>query len=106
MSAPSVGQENTLSFSARSSSYAAARARSAGVATEDQARECLRLGAADFIEKPVPLERPGEVLEVLEPYALERRPGQPAERRERRDRRSAPRAVLATTVRMIEDDGS
>ena len=36
-----------------------------GVATEHQARECLRLGAADFIAKPVPLERLGEVLEVL-----------------------------------------
>ncbi len=74
-----------------------------GVATEHQARECLRLGAADFIAKPVPLERLGEVLEVQEPYALERRPGQPAERRERR---SAPRAALATTVRVVEDDGT
>ena len=74
-----------------------------GVATEHQARECLRLGAADFIAKPVPLERLGEVLEVLEPYALHRRRGQPAERRERR---SAPRAALATTVHVVEDDGT
>ncbi len=74
-----------------------------GVATEHQARECLRLGAADFIAKPVPLERLGEVLEVLEPYALHRRPGPRAERRERR---SAPRAALATTVRVVEDDGT
>ncbi|MBI2560886.1 MAG: response regulator [candidate division NC10 bacterium] len=74
-----------------------------GVATEHQARECLRLGAVDFIAKPVPLERLGEVLEVLEPYARERRPEPSGGRRERR---SAPRAALATTVRVVEDDGT
>ena len=51
----------------------------------------------------MPLERLGEVFEVLEPYALHRRPWRPAERRERR---SAPRAALATTVRVVEDDGT
>jgi len=73
-----------------------------GISTEDEARECLRLGAVDFMAKPVPLARMGEVLAVLEPYALGRRAGDPATRR---DRRRAPRAPLATTVRVIEDDG-
>jgi CheY-like chemotaxis protein len=44
-----------------------------GVATENQARECLRLGALDFMGKPIRLERLGEVLEYLEPHALDRR---------------------------------
>ena len=33
-----------------------------GVATESQARECLRLGAFDFLGKPVAFDRLGEVL--------------------------------------------
>src|ERR1051325_4354648 len=33
-----------------------------GVATESQARECLRLGSIDFVGKPVPLERLSDVL--------------------------------------------
>ncbi len=74
-----------------------------GISTEDEARECLRLGAVDFMAKPVPLARLGEVLEVLEPYALGRRTGKPTERRERR---RAPRASLATTVRVTEHDGT
>jgi CheY-like chemotaxis protein len=74
-----------------------------GISTEDEARECLRLGAADFMAKPVPLARLGEVLEVLEPYALGRHAEDPAARRERR---RAPRASLETTVRVLEDDGT
>jgi len=57
-------------------------------------------GAASKSPPPTTLVYPGE---VLEPYAPHRRPGQPAERRERR---SAPRAALATTVRVVEDDGT
>ena len=45
-----------------------------GVATETQARECLRLGALDFVGKPVPLERLNELLTFMEPHALTRRP--------------------------------
>src|SRR5919108_695674 len=30
-----------------------------GISTEDEARECLRHGAADFMAKPVPLARMG-----------------------------------------------
>src|SRR5688572_28235904 len=44
-----------------------------GVATESQARECLRLGAVDFVGKPLPFERLQEVLMYLEPQALDRR---------------------------------
>ena len=36
-----------------------------GVASEIQARECLRLGAVDFISKPVQLDRLNEVLTFL-----------------------------------------
>ena len=44
-----------------------------GVATESQARECLRLGAIDFVGKPVAFERLGEVLAYIEPHALNRK---------------------------------
>src|SRR5207249_9890024 len=44
-----------------------------GVATESQARECLRLGALDFVGKPVPPERLRDVLVCLEPSAISRR---------------------------------
>lgn len=73
-----------------------------GVATESQARDCLRLGALDFVGKPVPLERLGEVLECLEPQALERR-GEAEVRRT--DRRRAPRAALALPVQVSEYSG-
>src|SRR5207245_647384 len=43
-----------------------------GVATESQARECLRLGALDFVGRPVPLERLHDVLLFLEPHAISR----------------------------------
>ena len=43
-----------------------------GVVNESQARECLRLGAADFMGKPVQLDRLNEVLTFLEPHALSR----------------------------------
>jgi len=46
-----------------------------GVATESQARECLRLGAVDFVGKPLPFERLQEVLTYLEPHALDRKQG-------------------------------
>src|SRR6185437_1911881 len=55
-----------------------------GVATESQARECLRLGALDFVGKPVPLDRLNEVLTFLEPHALNRRQDNASRRSERR----------------------
>ena len=70
-----------------------------GVASESQARECLRLGAVDFVGKPLPFERLQEVLTYLEPHALDRRLS-PDEAR--RDRRHAPRAPLTVPVRVVE----
>src|SRR5688572_6887735 len=73
-----------------------------GVATEGQARECLRLGALDFVGKPVPLERLNEVLTFLEPHALTRRrvgSGQ-------HERRRGPRAQIGFPVRIVEYKGT
>src|ERR1700741_3612371 len=55
-----------------------------GVATESQARECLRLGALDFVGKPAPLERLNEVLTFLEPHALPGRAESPRRSERRR----------------------
>jgi DNA-binding response OmpR family regulator len=65
-----------------------------GIATESQARECLRLGALDFVGKPVALDRLDAVLQYLEPQALARRMG--ALRRE--DRRRGRRAHVELRV--------
>jgi DNA-binding response OmpR family regulator len=73
-----------------------------GVATESQARECLRLGALDFVGKPVPLERLHDVLTYLEPHALNRRRDTPA----RLERRRAPRARVALPVTLREYRGA
>src|SRR5881409_478825 len=70
-----------------------------GVATESQARECLRLGAVDFVGKPLPFERLQEVLTYLEPHALERKLGGDEAKP---DRRGNPRAPLAVPVRVVE----
>ena len=70
-----------------------------GVVTENQARECLRLGAADFVGKPVPLDRLNQVLMYLEPHALSR----PVEAA---DRRHEPRAPYSLPVRVVEYNGS
>lgn len=71
-----------------------------GVATEGQARECLRLGALDFLGKPVPLDRLNEVLTFLEPHALTRR------RSAQPERRRAPRARIGFPVRIVEYKGT
>ena len=73
-----------------------------GVATEHQARECLRLGAVDFVAKPVRLERLKEVLAYLEPHATHRRTADPEKHRNRR--RSA-RASLTLPVKVVEYTG-
>ncbi|HUF90997.1 MAG TPA: response regulator [Candidatus Limnocylindria bacterium] len=74
-----------------------------GVVTESQARECLRLGALDFVGKPVALERLSEVLMFLEPHALTRRhdsgPGA-------RERRRSARAAVGFPVRIVEYRGT
>lgn len=74
-----------------------------GVVTESQARECLRLGALEFVGKPVTLDRLSAVLTYLEPHALTRRHDTEHGARERR---SAPRAPGGFPVRIIEYRGT
>jgi CheY-like chemotaxis protein len=74
-----------------------------GVATEAEARECLRLGAVDFLDKPVPFERLQAVLASIEPQALFRHQVDAATRV---DRRRALRVPLPTPVRVHEYDGT
>jgi DNA-binding response OmpR family regulator len=74
-----------------------------GVATESQARECLRLGAVDFVGKPLPFERLQEVLTYLEPHALDRRQGGDAAKQ---DRRQFTRVPLTVPVRVVEYGGA
>jgi DNA-binding response OmpR family regulator len=73
-----------------------------GVATESQARECLRLGALDFVGKPVPLERLNEMLMFLEPQALTRRRAEAP----LQERRRGPRARIGFPVRIVESKGT
>jgi DNA-binding response OmpR family regulator len=74
-----------------------------GVATESQARECLRLGALDFVGKPVPLERLHDVLIFLEPHAINRTlEDQPR----RAERRQAARARVELPVTLREYRGA
>ena len=74
-----------------------------GVVTESQARECLRLGALDFVGKPVALDRLSEVLTFLEPHALNHRHQSGPDARERR---RAPRAPVGFPVRIVEYRGT
>jgi hypothetical protein len=71
------------------------------VANESQARECLRLGAADFMGKPVQLDRLNEVLTFLEQHAMPRA----AELEGRPEKRGSTRARLAIPVRLSEYAG-
>jgi CheY-like chemotaxis protein len=71
-----------------------------GVVNETQARECLRLGATDFMGKPVQLDRLNEVLTFLEPHAMSR-----LAERQAPDRRRSPRARLSIPVRLFEYSG-
>jgi DNA-binding response OmpR family regulator len=73
-----------------------------GVATEPEARACLKLGALDFIRKPVTLERLGQVLAYLKPFALARQ--QQVE--QRAERRPATRAVVKLGVRITGSHGA
>jgi DNA-binding response OmpR family regulator len=74
-----------------------------GVATESQARECLRLGALDFVGKPVPLDRLQDVLTFLEPHAINRLRDDQARRA---DRRQSPRVRLELPVVLNEYRGA
>ena len=72
-----------------------------GVVNESQARQCLRLGAADFMGKPVQLDRLNEVLTFLEPHAMSR----VAELERRPEKRRSTRAPLTIPVRLVEYSG-
>ena len=74
-----------------------------GIVTESQARECLRLGALDFVGKPVPLERLQDVLTYLEPHALQRTRDRVHERPERRQ---SPRVRAEFAVSLREYRGA
>ena len=74
-----------------------------GIVTESQARECLRLGALDFVGKPVPLERLQDVLTYLEPHAIHRTRESAAQRVERRQ---APRVRASMPVSLREYRGA
>jgi CheY-like chemotaxis protein len=74
-----------------------------GVASESQARECLRLGALDFVGKPVPLSRLHDVLTFLEPHAISRMRDEQARWAERRQ---SPRARLELPVILHEYRGA
>jgi CheY-like chemotaxis protein len=74
-----------------------------GVATEHQARECLRYGAFDFVGKPVPFERLRDIIAHVEPHALYREQiaaGRGIERRR------GPRAPVRIPVRVLEYTGA
>jgi DNA-binding response OmpR family regulator len=75
-----------------------------GVASETQARECLRLGAVEFVGKPLPLTRLQEVLAEIEPHARDTTQG--TRERASRDRRLNSRAPLTVPVRIAEDGGT
>jgi CheY-like chemotaxis protein len=67
-----------------------------------RARACLKLGALDFIRKPVTLERLGQVLAYLGPFALSRQ-----QRTERPpERRPAARAAVKLGVRIAASNGA
>ena len=66
-----------------------------GIASENQAQECLALGAVRFLAKPVPLEQLHRLLEWFEGPA--RRPV---------ERRRVPRVSVALPVRVRERDGT
>lgn len=74
-----------------------------GVASEGQAVECLRLGALDFIRKPVSLDRLSVVLTFLEPFARARRREQGPRGLERR---RAPRTAVSFPVRIVSEIGA
>jgi DNA-binding response OmpR family regulator len=74
-----------------------------GVATEGEAREVLRLGALDFVGKPIPFERLHEMMRFLEPRAHERRRDHETRQAERR---RAPRVKVTVPVRIQEFGGA
>jgi CheY-like chemotaxis protein len=72
-------------------------------ASEEQARECLRLGALDYARKPVSLTRLAELVSFLELHALNTRL---AEQVRSLDRRRGARASTVFPVHIVEDTGA
>jgi len=71
-----------------------------GVASEEQAREALRLGAVEYIGKPVPLEVLGTVLDYVSAFA-----GRPEEARQQADRRRASRLPVDLPIHAVSQRG-
>ena len=71
-----------------------------GVITEAQARDCLRLGALDFLRKPVSMDYLAKVLTSIDLHrAVEGSRGWA-------ERRRSPRAHVAVPVRMLHYNGA
>jgi CheY-like chemotaxis protein len=69
-----------------------------GYVSEDQARECLRLGAMEFLAKPVPLQVLGTVLEHVAMMAVAKSPTP-------RERRTASRLPVTLPLRARTEEG-
>jgi CheY-like chemotaxis protein len=69
-----------------------------GYVSEDQARECLRLGAMEFLAKPVPLQVLGTVLEHIAMLAVAKSPTP-------RERRAASRLPVTLPLRARTEEG-
>jgi CheY-like chemotaxis protein len=69
-----------------------------GYVSEDQARECLRLGAMEFLAKPVPLQVLGTVLEHVAMMAVAKSPIP-------RERRAASRLPVTLPLRARTEEG-
>jgi DNA-binding response OmpR family regulator len=73
-----------------------------GLTTEAQMWECLRLGALDFVRKPVTIE----LLAALVLYAEARQPGRDTAGGRGAERRRSARARMSIPVAVVEHGGS
>ena len=71
-----------------------------GVVGEGQARDCLKLGALDFLAKPVSLDYLAEVLTYIDLHGALDRTSRWAERRR------SPRANVVVPVRILDYNGA
>lgn len=74
-----------------------------GMASEGQIDACLRLGAIEFVAKPVALEHLQRIIQFLEPQVLAR---EMATASRSAERRRTPRARVALPVRVRDVRGS
>lgn len=74
-----------------------------GIASELQAEACLRLGAIEFVAKPIAFEHLQRILQSLEPQVLAR---EIATARRTPDRRRTPRARVTLPVRVRDAHGA